>query len=90
MSYNSFKRCDEAYICVENEVCTLCKKPSRVSGLYFKFLFGARVIVHNRHFSDSAKPEKAEGHVVIHHLNDDQKALVIRYRRVLTSISIVV
>ena len=36
-------------------------------------------------FSDLAKTEKAEGHVVIHHLNDDQKALVIRYTEVLTS-----
>lgn len=36
---------------------------------------------HNCYFSDVAKTEKTKGHVVIHHLNDDQKALVIRYRK---------
>lgn len=36
-------------------------------------------MVRNRYLSDSAKTQKSEGRVVIHHLNDDQKALVIRY-----------
>ena len=38
-----------------------------------------KLTCHNyRYFSDKSKPDKDEGHV-IQHLNDDQKALVIRY-----------
>lgn len=43
------------------------------------YLMPELLIVHNWYLSDSAKTQKAEGRVVIHHLNDDQKALVIRY-----------
>ena len=43
----------------------------------FKNLFALRIFVNKCYFSNLVKSEKTDG-PVIHHLNDDQKALIVR------------